>query len=166
MVSTFGNVGLLLIGAGPPCQGVSGLNADRRGALRDYRSCLFQHVPRVEGLCRRFFPWAQVHKLVENVASMDYADCSLMNEAYEEKPWYIDALGVSLCRRPRLYWVSWELTETEGALFQWGSNGQLPLQGEVTLKATIKEKLYVEPDGSLLWPDSQLSLPLDRALHP
>ena len=42
----FSNVGLVLLGAGPPCQGVSGLNADRRGALRDLRSCLFQHVPR------------------------------------------------------------------------------------------------------------------------
>ena len=38
----FANV---LLGAGPPCQGVSGLNSDRKGALRDERSCLFQHVP-------------------------------------------------------------------------------------------------------------------------
>ena len=34
----FGAAGLVLLGAGPPCQGVSGLNADRRGALRDFRS--------------------------------------------------------------------------------------------------------------------------------
>lgn len=31
----------VLLGAGPPCQGVSGLNVDRREALRDARSCLF-----------------------------------------------------------------------------------------------------------------------------
>ena len=31
----FSGVGLVLVGSGPPCQGVSGLNADRRGALRD-----------------------------------------------------------------------------------------------------------------------------------
>ena len=29
----FSQVGLVLLGAGPPCQGVSGLNADKRGAL-------------------------------------------------------------------------------------------------------------------------------------
>ena len=29
-------VGLVILGAGPPCQGVSGLNSDRRGALRDH----------------------------------------------------------------------------------------------------------------------------------
>ena len=51
----FSNVGLVVVGAGPPCQGVSGLNWDRRGALRDYRSCLFHHVPRVVDLCKRFF---------------------------------------------------------------------------------------------------------------
>lgn len=27
----FSNVGLVVVGAGPPCQGVSGLNSDRRG---------------------------------------------------------------------------------------------------------------------------------------
>lgn len=40
----FSNVGLIILGGGPPCQGVSGLNSDRRGALRDYRSCLFVHI--------------------------------------------------------------------------------------------------------------------------
>ena len=43
----YSNAGLVLVGSGPPCQGVSGLNADRRGALKDARSSLFSHVPRV-----------------------------------------------------------------------------------------------------------------------
>ena len=54
----FSNVGLVLVGAGPPCQGVSGLNADRLGALRDERSCLFQEVPRITALFKRVFYWA------------------------------------------------------------------------------------------------------------
>ena len=29
----YSNVGLVLVGAGPSCQGVSGFNADRKGAL-------------------------------------------------------------------------------------------------------------------------------------
>ena len=68
----FSGVGLVLLGGGPPCQGVSGLNSDRKGVLRDARSCLFTHVPRIEQLCRAAFPWAQVHRMAENVASMDY----------------------------------------------------------------------------------------------
>ena len=34
----FTQVSLVVVGAGPPCQGVSGLNAARKGALRDSRS--------------------------------------------------------------------------------------------------------------------------------
>eukprot|EP00435_Cladocopium_sp_Y103_P029073 s976_g7.t1 len=141
----FSNVGLVVVGAGPPCQGVSGLNASRRGALRDLRSCLFQHVPRVVALCRSQFPWAQVHQFVENVASMDYEDCQLMNDAYDDEPWYVDALGVSLSRRPRLYWASWELSPGPGVEILWGSSGQLPIRGEVKLEAALIAKDYVDP---------------------
>ena len=37
----YSNVGVVLVGGGPLCQGVSGLNAHRKGALRDARSSLF-----------------------------------------------------------------------------------------------------------------------------
>ena len=43
----FSQAAVVVIGAGPPCQGVSGLNSDRKGALRDERSCLFSHVDRI-----------------------------------------------------------------------------------------------------------------------
>ena len=40
----FSNAGVVLVGGGPPCQGVSGWNSDRKGALKDARSKLFVHV--------------------------------------------------------------------------------------------------------------------------
>ena len=104
----FPSVVAVLLGAGPPCQGVSGLNVDRRGALRDARSCLFSHVPRIEQAIRRWFTWCPVFTLIENVASMDAGDCSLMNSAYGLEPWLVDASGISLPRRPRLYWFNWD----------------------------------------------------------
>ena len=158
----FSSVGVVLIGAGPPCQGVSGLNADRRGALRDHRSSLFSHVPRVEQLCRKHFKWAQVHKLVENVASMDFKDCELMNEAYEEEPWYIDTAGISLARRPRLYWVSWELEADEGAEVLWGTSGKLPLKGEVKLSAKFDAPKFLEPG----WRPPEQALPTFTTSRP
>ena len=99
----FSQVGLILLGAGPSCQGVSGLNVDKRGALRDERSCLFQHVPRVRDLLRASFPWAQVRTLMESVASMDEEDRIVMSQAVNSLPFKIDAAGVSLAHRPRLY---------------------------------------------------------------
>ena len=60
----FSQCTLVLLGAGPPCQGVSGLNADRLGALRDGRSCLFTHVPRVRDLLRKHFIWCPARFLM------------------------------------------------------------------------------------------------------
>eukprot|EP00438_Fugacium_kawagutii_P015127 Skav226488 [mRNA] locus=scaffold744:92997:96548:- [translate_table: standard] len=144
----FSTVSLVVVGAGPPCQGVSALNVDRRGALRDSRSNLFRHVPRVVSIVKRFFPWAQVHSLSENVASMDEADCSAMNEGYELEPWLIDASGISLARRPRLYWISWELLEDEQVTFVEEVNSRLPLRGQVILEAQVNEQDFLEPGWS------------------
>ena len=140
----FPGVGIVIIGAGPPCQGVSGLNSDRKGALRDERSSLFYHVPRVVELCKLAFPWAQVHSLGENVASMDYADCEAMNEEYQCEPLFIDAHGIGLCHRPRLYWISWEVSESEGVQFLEGSDGRLPIKGEMKLECQVEEQAFLE----------------------
>ena len=136
----YSQVGLVLLGAGPPCQGVSGLNAARKGALRDSRSSLFTHVARVRALLRRFFPWAQVQSLMESVASMDSQDEEVMSSSFGSKPWAIDAQDVSLARRPRLYWVEWEIAETPDVQVQ-------VVQGRHTLRlvATVDAKAYLFP---------------------
>ena len=146
----YSNAGLVLVGSGPPCQGVSGLNADRRGALKDARSSLFSHVPRVVELVKRKFPWAQVKSLTENVASMDAQDCETMSQGFGLAPWYIDAIGIGLARRPRLYWIDWELTPGEGVTILEGSDGRLPVQGEVQLLAPVDPRDFLEPGASLL----------------
>ena len=159
----YSNVGLVLVGSGPPCQGVSGLNADRRGALRDVRSKLFKHVPRIVSLCRKLFPWAQVHSLTENVASMDAEDCQAMNEEFELQPWFIDSNGICLAHRPRLYWVSWELQEGEGVEIFWGSDSKLPLLGQVNLEAKFNPKAFLEAGWSL---NAEKSLPTFTTSRP
>ena len=141
----FPGVCAVLLGAGPPCQGVSGLNADRRGALRDVRSCLFSHVPRVEALLKRFFTWCPTFTLVENVASMDPADCQVMSRAYGMDPWLVDAGGLSLCRRPRLYWFNWEPRRLVGATIDTQAVHRLPVAGAYELKATVDERDFLEP---------------------
>eukprot|EP00438_Fugacium_kawagutii_P010590 Skav221627 [mRNA] locus=scaffold4037:51236:58385:+ [translate_table: standard] len=113
----FGRCNLVLLGAGPPCQGVSGLNSDRRGALRDERSSLFVHVPRIRGLLQKYMPWAPVHSLMESVASMDEVDRNTMSEGFGTLPLYVDAGELTWCSRPRLYWLSWEVFPHEGVSF-------------------------------------------------
>eukprot|EP00438_Fugacium_kawagutii_P018228 Skav218343 [mRNA] locus=scaffold755:897997:900780:- [translate_table: standard] len=105
----FSQVSVVALGAGPPCQGVSGLNASKKGALKDARSSLYWHVRRLKELFQKFFPWAQVRVLMESVASMDGADEAVMSDDYGGPPVYIDSSDVSPARRPRLYWIDWEL---------------------------------------------------------
>ena len=141
----FPGVCAVLLGAGPPCQGVSGLNTDRRGALRDVRSCLFSHVPRIEEMIRRYFTWCPTYMLVENVASMDAADCQIMSEAYNLEPWLVDACGLSLCRRPRLYWFNWEPRALGGVTVVKGPHPRLPVAGSIHFEATVDERDFLEP---------------------
>ena len=159
----FSSVGLVLVGGGPPRQGVSGLNSDRKGALRDQRSKLFKEVPRVVDLFRRAFPWAQVHSLTENVASMDYEDCQVMNEEFKLEPWFIDSDGVSLAHRPRLYWVTWEVQEAEGVEIYWGTGDRLPLKGQINLIAEVEEKCFLEKGWTR---SSQTALPTFTTSRP
>eukprot|EP00438_Fugacium_kawagutii_P010880 Skav219195 [mRNA] locus=scaffold3890:43452:50879:- [translate_table: standard] len=141
----FPSAGLVLIGAGPPCQGVSALNADKRGALRDHRSVLFKEVPRVVGLFKLAFPWAQVKLLMENVASMSNEDCGTMSAEVELQAWEMDSLGFALCRRPRLYWCDWELigdAETEVQApsdEQWETRGQVKVANKVNPTPFLEE---------------------------
>ena len=148
----FSQVALVLIGAGPPCQGVSGLNADRKGALKDARSKLFSHVGRIRGLVKDAFPWAQVRTLMESVASMDETDCSIMSQHFGEEPWELDAACLSLARRPRLYWIDWELLPEEGVsvVIKHGRSGRRQvIEGQVQLDI----QQYLAPGWKKVNPD-------------
>lgn len=134
------------MGAGPPCQGVSGLNVDRRGALKDHRSNFFPHVARIYDLARRRFPWAQVHRLMDSVvASMDTADREVMSQSVNSAPILIDACRVTGCRRPRLYWPSWELEESAGASISSVSGEGWKRVTEVTLENAYDVEQCLEP---------------------
>ena len=140
----FTQVSLVLVGGGPPCQGVSGLNAARKGALRDERSALFCHVDRIRGLVKECFPWAQVQGMMENVASMDSCDEQLMSDSFGDTPWFCDAADVSLARRPRLYWLDWGLVPSDDAKL-----GHTPAgRKSVHLTSVVDESNYLTPGWS------------------
>eukprot|EP00438_Fugacium_kawagutii_P003204 Skav218049 [mRNA] locus=scaffold214:1185583:1189080:- [translate_table: standard] len=144
----FSQCSLVLIGAGPPCQGVSGLNSDRRGALRDCRSNLFSHVPRVRSLFQKAFPWCQVQALMESVASMDAEDRNIMSDGFGDQPLSCNASDILWCHRPRLYWLTWGIDEGNGYTFDdSGSVKVLHLEGSQPLREVIRSGwLKVDPE--------------------
>ena len=145
----YSNVGVVVVAGGPPCQGVSGLNSDRKGALRDARSSLFPHVRRVFVLCKRHFRWAQVHYLMESVFSMDPDDRYVMSESIGSLPWMVDSLGIALCRRPRLYWFSWEVQDGEGVEIHPPEDESYYGYGEIKLTVDLDEQEYLKAGCSL-----------------
>ena len=145
----YSNVGAVVVAGGPPCQGVSGLNADRKGALRDARSSLFPHVKRVHGLCQKHFTWAQVHYLMESVFSMDAEDRCVMSKSVGSSPWMIDSWGIALCRRPRLYWISWELQGGEGVVITPPETDSFYDYGTVELKVDLNPNDFLKAGSSL-----------------
>ena len=122
----FSQCSIVILGAGPPCQGVSGLNCDRKGALRDERSSLFVHVARIRNLLRHAFPWCPVHSLMESVRSMDQEDRDIMTGSVGDPPLTCDAGTFTLCHRPRLYWLTWEIPEDVDAQFVRTESGLPP----------------------------------------
>ena len=162
----FSQASVVLLGAGPPCQGVSGLNADRKGALKDLRSCLFVHVPRIKGLLMRAFPWAQVHLLMESVASMDLSDRKTMSEAVDIEPILVDSGKMTWCSRPRLYWLTWPVAEGEGASFTTSSSGirEVVLEAYQDFERVSKEG-WIKVDPSRPFPTFTTSRPRTRAGH-
>ena len=104
----------MIVGAGPPCQGVSKLNAGRMGAVDDDRSCLHVHVKPIVSMVQEAFPWCRVHFLQESVATMDEQDRVVYTRQADVIPCRICASQISPCRRDRLYWFDWTLEHEAG----------------------------------------------------
>ena len=146
----FSSVGLVLLGAGLPCQGAPGLTSDRKGALQNLRSKLFHHVPRVQGLLKLAFPWAQVHTLMESVASTDWKDRHTISEVLGVQAWRLDAAGISICRRSRLYWCTWELLGEVGAQLQPPEDELWSTAGLVEVPSAVDSRDVLEPGWRLV----------------
>ena len=153
----FSRTSMVLVGGGPPCQGVSQLNALRLGAVEDSRSNLVVHFPRIVSLVKECFPWAQVYTLCESVFSMSGKDREFYTRTLNVLPYMLDAGDVSLARRERLYWFDWEIPLQPGCAIT-NPDSSNPLEyGQVHLECVIQPADFLEPGWRLLSPDRMLS---------
>ena len=100
-------VDLVLCGGGSPCQDLSSLLADRAG-LQGQRSKLFFEMPRIFRSLREVFR-CPVHRFVENVFSMTVDNRAQFTETLGFEPVLLDSVHFSPCRRPRLFWIDWNI---------------------------------------------------------
>lgn len=76
---------------------------------------------------------------------MSEEDRGIMSEAVETTPFKIDAAGISLCHRPRLYWVDWDLAPGEGvSIISPESDAGWLGCGVVELSAKLNAEAFLE----------------------
>ena len=141
-----------MIGGGPPCQGVSGLNFGRKGAVEGPRSSLHSHVKRIIDLVRSVFSWAKVFFLMESVFSMSWEDRAVYSTSIKVLPYLVDAKHCSLARRPRLWWFNWAIRSEDGVRITLPGSPDCHEYGEVRFEASVEASRYLEPGWALAGP--------------
>lgn len=76
-------------------------------------------------------------------------------------PWRVDSFGLKLCHRSRLFWLSWELLQVEGAVLE--ASAVEGLKGEVIFSAQVPVR-FVKQFGLLRPVGFQPSQPHGPAL--
>ena len=140
---------LVIVGAGPPCQGVSRLNADRKGAIEDERSCLHVLVKPIVSMLQDAFSWCQVRFVQESVASMDLDDRIAYTRQADVIPYRICASQLSPCRRDRLYWFDWTLEHEEGVFLYPPNSGNPEGFGRVEFESMLGTVGVLKPGWQL-----------------
>ena len=146
----FQTVTHILLSAGAPCVGVSGLNSTRLGVEKDSRSSLHFHVPRIRELLTQVFSWATIHLFEENVASMDKADEKLYSSSLNLLPVQLCPGTFSWVRRPRLYWFTWPIIEDVSVeLHPRWHGSKLEVHGN-----RMAAERWISGDAKLMQPDT------------
>ena len=98
----------VLVAGGLPYEAYSG------GCNCDPVAALHVHVCRVKELCKDAFSWCEILVLMTSGCSMDERSRVETTRAIGMLPFKIDALGLSLCRRPRFWWFDWIVEAEDG----------------------------------------------------
>ena len=104
----------VLIAGGPPCQGVSSLNAAKKGAHADPRSSLHKVFDQIKNWAKEIFTWCPTYHLMESVASVSSTDRIIYSRSSGVLPYQVDAQYLAPCRRPRLWWFNWIIPGRNG----------------------------------------------------
>ena len=138
----------VLAAGGPPYQGVSGLNATKKGAEEDPRSSLHTVFDRIKQEVRSFFTWCPSFFLMESVASMTLEDRATYSRSSGVLPYQVDAKFLSLCRRPRLCWFNWTIPSKDNFEIFTPSSSQVSEVGEIRFHYVSSFKDYLRPGWS------------------
>ena len=94
---------------------------------------------------------------MESVASMNEGDRAAYTRGAKILPYLVESSGMSLCRRPRLYWFNWTVGAQEGCEIFPPSTAQATDYGEIWFEANVKVENYLRPGWKPVRPDRPFS---------
>ncbi|CAE7765025.1 unnamed protein product [Symbiodinium sp. CCMP2592] len=90
----------------------------------DHKSALKTFTDLYEMLTMSF--GVPVHLMLENLFELRESSFAALNEALQLKPYLVDAAAFTGVRRPRLFWVTWEVSCLPGESIEGASGKALP----------------------------------------
>ena len=133
----------VLVAGGPPSEAFSGsCNCDPVAALHS-------HVCRVRDLCKDVFSWCETLVLMTSGCSIDEKGRVEITRAIGMLPFKIDALGLSLCRRPRFWWFDWIVEAEDGVEIYLPPNSEARSWGQVSFNLEVNPDDYLPYGWSL-----------------
>jgi hypothetical protein len=96
-------------------------------------------VTRVRALVKQIFSCAEVLTLVDSSCSVDDVSRVGISRSLRVLPYKIDALGLSLCRRPCFWWFDWIVEGEEGAHMRLPPSSDASVWGGSLLRLTCSQ---------------------------
>ena len=148
----FSRSSCVLLAANLPQPGFSELKSP---GVESLRNRLHQEVLRVRELIEKHFSWAETFLFVEGASSMSCLDRSSMTKSVGILPYELDAVGITPCRRSRVFWFDWAVTAEEGVEIERPSTSKSEDCGRVQFLLDCPPKPYLTPGWTLAGGDMQ-----------
>ena len=156
----FSRAGLVLLTGGPPCQTGTGLSAGHGPHFS-----LHQDFNRIRELLAKHFSWARVHIMMEDVASISDEDRACLTKSIGLLPYEVDAVGITPCRRARLFWFDWVVQAEAGVTITTPASTSSWDYGKVDFDLDCRAQDFLSP-GCKLAGGSEQKLPTFTTSQP
>ena len=141
LAARYPRVTLVLIAGRVPCK-------NQQGFRNDY-NLLLTHFPRIREIVKTRFTWCEVLTFVESMANLDDLFRQDITRALQLLPYKMDAVGLSMCRRPSFCWFDWQVSSEEGVDIRLPPSSESSAWGRIVFDFPLSTEGYLPPGWSL-----------------
>ncbi|CAE7423199.1 unnamed protein product, partial [Symbiodinium sp. KB8] len=115
-----------------------------------FNDCHVQsEVSRIRGLSEKYFPWADIFVLVGSLSSLSEHVRASISRGVGILPYELDAVGITPCRRCRLFWFNWKISTEEQVEIEKPLTARAEDYGRINFLLDCPPDPYLTPGWSL-----------------